>query len=203
MHSGHPPIQRLADMAAGLLGASARSKLEQHVARCARCSVALDGLTATITDTRFDDTPAAPDSLVARARRLFQPGADGQLSPTGPVERLVGTLRFDSATMPPAFGLRGAADRATRRLLFEAGAFELDLQTTRAKAGWTISGQLLGPTDATSGEVRLLGGKVNARCDLNELLEFTLPVVPTGKYRLELQAGGATQVSIESLELGS
>jgi hypothetical protein len=183
MRTGHPPIQRLADMAAGLLGALERSRLEQHVAQCARCSADLERLTATISCMRYGEEPS-PTS-------------------TGGLEQLIGVLRFDSATMPPAYGLRGAADSETRRLLFEAGPYQLEVQTTPAKAGWTIQGQLLGPTDATSGEARLLNPKVNARCGLTELLEFNLPVVPTGTYRLELQLGDATQVYVDSLELGS
>jgi hypothetical protein len=169
-------------MAEGLLGALERSRLEQHVAQCARCSSDLERLTATITRMRFGDGPP--------------PTASGGL------ERLIGVLRFDSATMLPAFGLRGVADSLTRRLLFEAGPFQLELQTTPAKAGWTIQGQLLGPTDATSGEVRLLNRKVSARCRLTELLEFNLPVVPRGTYRLELQVGAATEVCVDPLELG-
>ena len=202
LHNGHPPIERLVDMAEGLIGALARSRLEQHVARCARCSAELDRLTRPDADTHSDHTQVVSESVLARARRLLQPGARGQSLSPGPPERLTGALRFDSATMPPAFGFRGAADSATRRLLFEAGPFELELQTAQVKAGWSISGQLLGPTDATSGEVRLMTSKVSVRCQLTELLEFNLPVVPAGRYKLELQVGGTTEVLIELLDVG-
>ena len=93
-------------------------------------------------------------------------------------------------------------DATWRQLLFEAGPFELELHTAAARAGWSVSGQLLGPTDASSGEVRLIGARASARSALTEMLEFNLPVVPAARYRLELRVGDTTQVEVESLELG-
>jgi hypothetical protein len=203
MDTAHPSLEQLSQLAEGLHGALARSRLEQHVMRCARCSAELDWLTTTITHLRLEATEAVPESVVTRARRLFHTGDARVRADTHVLlERLAGVLRFDSATMQPAFGVRGGDDSPTRQLLFEAGPFELELHTAAARSGWSISGQLLGPTDATSGEVRLIGSRANARSELTEMLEFNLPVVPAGRYRLELLVGGTTQVEIDSLELG-
>jgi len=145
---------------------------------------------------RLEATDAVPASVATGARRLFRPGRQAT------AERLVGQVRFDSATMQPAYGVRGSDDATSRQLLFEAGPFELELHTAAARAGWSVSGQLLGPTDATSGEVRLIGARASARSELTEMLEFNLPAVPSGQYRLELLVGNTTQVEVESLELG-
>jgi anti-sigma factor RsiW len=203
MHPGHPSVERLADLAEGLLGALARSRLEQHVARCARCSAELEGLiNATTGRLPSHDVQAAPDSVVARVRRLFVRGSHERPEPP-PVERLTGSLRFDSATMAGAFGVRGAGETAQRQLVFAAGPFELELDTSAVRTGWQIRGQLLGPTDATSGEVRLTGPNGSARSELTEMLEFSLPALPAGNYRLELEFGSNRRVEIESLELGT
>jgi anti-sigma factor RsiW len=203
MHPGHPSIERLADLAEGLLGALGRSRLEQHVARCARCSADLERLiTATTDRLPSHDAQAMPDSVVARVRRLFMRGSHVRPEPP-PVERLTGSLRFDSATMSGAFGVRGAGEAAQRQLVFAAGPFELELDASAVRTGWQIRGQLLGPTDATSGEVRLTGPNGSARSQLTEMLEFNLPALPAGNYRLELEFGSNRRVEIECLELGT
>jgi hypothetical protein len=175
LHDRHPTTQRLAELVKGFIGAQARSQLEQHVAACARCSAELKRLTS-------------PDETLA-------PGTGGGF------QHLSGALRFDSATAPAAFGVRSGSS-APRQRLFEAGPFELELQTAAVRSGWTISGQVLGPTDATSGVVRLIGQRSQARSELTELLEFKLPVVAAGRYRLEVEVGDSARVEIDDLEIG-
>jgi anti-sigma factor RsiW len=196
----HPSPERLANLARGLLGALERSRVERHVSECARCSAELEQLTNPVSETasvgRLDD-----DGVLTRARRLLARGSASQ--PTPPMTRLEGSLRFDSATMPPAFGMRGSLDATSRQLLFEAGPFEIELHTQAARSGWNVRGQVLGPTEATSGEVRLMGARTRARSMLSELLEFTLPLVPAGTYRLELRLAHDALIHIDALELGS
>jgi hypothetical protein len=117
--------------------------------------------------------------------------------------RFAGSLRFDSATMPPAFGMRGSLDATSRQLLFEAGPFEIELHTQAAGSGWKVRGQVLGPTEATSGDVRLVGARASARSTLSRLLEFNLPEVPAGRYQLELRLAHDALICIDALELGS
>jgi anti-sigma factor RsiW len=177
MTSAHPSNERLVNLAQGLLGALERSRVERHVAQCARCLADL---------AQVSELHAIPPKHEA--------GVSG-------LQHLRGALRFDSATMSSAFGIRGSVDASQRQLLFEAGPFEIELRTTAARDGWRISGQVLGPTDATFGEVRLVGAAANARSIMTELLEFNLPVVPAGTYGLELDVGTGATVRIESLEL--
>jgi anti-sigma factor RsiW len=196
----HPSSERLANLARGLLGALERSRLERHISECARCSAELVQLTTPAGETasagRVDD-----DGMLTRARRLLARGPASQ--PIPPITRLSGSLRFDSATMPPAFGMRGGLDDTTRQLLFEAGPFEVELHTQAARSGWNVKGQVLGPTEATSGEVRLIGARSSARSMLSELLEFSLPLVPAGTYRLELRLAHDALIQIDKLDLGT
>jgi hypothetical protein len=104
--------------------------------------------------------------------------------------------------MSPAFGMRGGIDTTSRQLLFEAGPFEIELQTQTERSGWTVKGQVLGPTEATSGVVQLIGARGSARSLLSGLLEFSLPPVPAGMYRMELRLAQDSVIRIDSLELG-
>jgi hypothetical protein len=190
----HPSAVRLVDLAEGRLGALERSNVERHVSECAGCSAAVRNLAST--RTRRADAGGVPNTgMLGRARRLFRyPGARS-------AARYAGALRFDSTTMAPAFGMRGASETSSRQLVFEAGPFEVELHTRGGRAGWTISGQVLGPTEATAGEVRLIGRRAHARSRLSELLEFRLPMVPDGDYQLELQLAAEALLTIGPLEL--
>lgn len=193
----HPSPERLANLAEGLLGALERSRLEHHISECSRCSAELRALTAP-SNLPKPASGGGQGGVLARARG-FLPRRSSP--PSG--QRFVGVLRFDSARMPPAFGMRGSLDGPSRQLLFEAGPFEIELHISAGGGGWSLSGQVLGPTDAASGEVRLVGPRHSAGSTLSELLEFTLPIVAAGTYRLEIQLPPDAVLLVDSLELGS
>jgi anti-sigma factor RsiW len=195
----HPSRERLADLAEGRLGALERSRLERHISECARCSADLTSM-ALPAEAPAPTRGSAELSVLGRARRLLRhPSAN---SAAGPASQFTGALRFDSATMAPAFGMRGTSETSDRQLLFEAGPFEVEVHTRGGRAGWNISGQVLGPTHATSGEVRLIGVRASARSHLSELLEFRFPMVPHGKYQLELRLAAEALLQIGPFELG-
>lgn len=199
----HPSLEYLADLAAGMLGALERSQLERHVAECKRCAADLRWLTATIGEpVGGSPMPIEDVGVFTRARRLLSRRPAG-VAQRVPAAQFRAALRFDSATMPPAYGMRGGADAGIRQLLFEAGPFEIELHTRADRAGWVVSGQVLGPTEATTGEVRLIGDRASARSSLSQLLEFTLSQVPPGRYRLELQLQPGALLQVESLRLGT
>jgi anti-sigma factor RsiW len=183
----------LAHLAEGLLGALQRSRLERHLSQCFCCSAELDRVRGTASITK--PKRAGP---FERARSVFR-----QRTESATLRRFTSALRFDSATMPPAFGMRGGTASSDRQLVFESGPFEIELHTRQERAGWSVSGQVLGPTEATSGEVRLIGPRTNSRSALSDLLEFRLPLAPQGTYRLELRLDGDALLRIDCLELGS
>lgn len=194
--TAHPSQQRLADLAEGRLGALERSRLERHVSECARCSADLR-LLGSPGQAANCASAVTDQSVLGRARRFLRQTSAGRST-----LQFTGVLRFDSATMAPAFGMRGASESNDRQLLFEAGPFEVELHTRGGRAGWNISGQVLGPTDATSGQVRLIGTRASVRSRLSELLEFRLPIVPAGSYRLELRLAAEALLQIGPVELG-
>jgi hypothetical protein len=157
-------------------------------------------LAEATANMQLEATDAVPELVAAGARQLFRPGSRPRsASSSGAIKRLDAQLRFDSACMQRALGMHSGT---TRQLLAEAGPFELDLRSDAAKGGWSLSGQLLGPTAATAGEARLIGASASAQSKLTEMLEFTLPPLPAGRYYLELRVGGTTQVALDALQLG-
>jgi hypothetical protein len=200
----HPPFDRLADLAEGLLDEADRAALERHVSGCSRCADDVDWLTHTIGLMRSDDSEPAPDYIVNRAVRLFNSFRPGEQRFAGMLERLVAILRFDSASAAPAFGLRVGSEEGGRQMIFSAQPYELELRTRPVGHGWSVAGQLLGPAEKVDfGEVELIGTEANVQARLSELLEFSLPAVPPGTYRLELRFDDARAIEIPSLELGT
>ena len=57
----HPPFDRLADLAEGLLDAADRTAVERHVSTCSRCADDVAWLIHTIGLMRSDDTESAPE----------------------------------------------------------------------------------------------------------------------------------------------
>jgi hypothetical protein len=201
MDTRHPPFHRLADLAEGMLDGSERATVQRHVSDCARCSNDVDWLGRTIALMRTDQTEAAPEHVVKRAVRLFaqrRPSVHADV-----VQHLIGVLRFDSAGAAPAFGLRVGADDAMRQMLYEAEEYEIELRTSTAANGATVVGQLLGAAGPLeSADVELVGAEARVRTRLTDLLEFSLPAVPPGIYRLELRLDSSTAIEIPSLNLG-
>ncbi len=204
MTISHPPFDRLADLAEGLLDAADRAAVERHVSSCSRCGDDVAWLINTIGLMRSDESESAPEHVINRAVRLFDMYTASEPRSTGLMERLVAILRFDSAHAVPAFGLRVGADEASRQFLFDAQPYELELRTRPMPGGWSVAGQLLGPAETVDyGEVELIGDDARVQAPLSELLEFSLPAVPSGTYRLELRFDDERAIEIPSLELGA
>jgi len=204
MSISHPPFDRLADLAEGLLDAADRAAVERHVSTCSRCGDDVSWLIHTIGLMRSDESESAPEHVINRAVRLFDTYTASEPRSTGLMERLIAILRFDSAHAVPAFGLRVGADEASRQFLFDAQPYELELRTRPMPGGWSVAGQLLGPAETVDyGEVELIGDGARVQAPLSELLEFSLPAVPSGTYRLELRFDDERAIEIPSLELGA
>jgi anti-sigma factor RsiW len=205
MTISHPPFDRLADLAEGLLDAADRTAVERHVSTCSRCADDVAWLTHTISLMRSDDSESAPDHVINRAVRVFNTHtAASEPRSAGIVERLIAIMRFDSAHAVPAFGLRVGTDEASRQFLFDAQPYELELRTRPMAGGWGVAGQLLGPAETVDyGEVELIGDDARVHAPLSELLEFSLPAVPSGTYRLELRFDDERAIEIPTLELGT
>lgn len=197
MTSPHIPFRRIADLVEGRLLAGEQAQLLAHLATCPRCTSERVWVERVIGLMRTDETKDTPPSVIAHAVRLFRPRI-AQPAP-GLLQRVVATLRFDSAQLPLAFGVR-AGQPAGRQLLFNAEQYDVDLRVKPAGEAWQVSGQVLGP--CTGGQVVLQRATSMTQAMLNDLCEFTLPPVSSGRYVLILRLA-VVEIEVTQLALGA
>jgi anti-sigma factor RsiW len=191
----HIPFPRLVDLVEGRLPFDAQEQARAHVSACSRCAEQVAWLDRVIGLMRTDDAEDPPSDAIERVKRMFRTPA----TPNRPApQQIRAVLRFDSAKLPQALGMR-AGQAGVRQLLFYAEGYDLDLRITPADAMWAVSGQMLGP-DA-SGQVELRGQAGPVAATLNDLSEFTLPPVPSGSYTLILHLADA-EIEVIGLEIG-
>ncbi len=195
MKTQHIPFEKLADLAENRRTVEESSPDSTHLADCADCNAQLSRLSHLMNVMRYDTAPDAPRDLVQNALNLFGPRRS-EAKPSL-VQRVMAVLSFDSRQLSPAFGVRSGQSVA-RQLLFSVGEQDLDLRVAPDDGAWVVSGQVLG--DCTSGEVVLRSESVSESAPLNELCEFTLPRVPSGKYSLLISFSG-TEIEVPEFEL--
>ncbi len=174
------------------LAASEAAAVRQHLEEpCRRCLADRAWLERLLTVTRSDRTESAPAAVIRQCIALF-----GWLGPTkkgiwGKVLAL--KPRFDSALVPQPAGLRGETV-AGRRLLYEIGPLDLDLEIVRGTRGQMaeLRGQLqhreLGAIPGI--EIRLLlGNRKIASCQCGTRGEFEFSAIRAADYRMEAQIG--------------
>jgi hypothetical protein len=195
MKTQHITFEKLADLAENRRTLAENSPDSSHLAECADCSAQFSRLSHLVNLMRLDTAPDAPRDVVADALNLFRPRRS-EAQPSV-MQRVMAVLSFDSRQLSPAFGVRSGQSVA-RQLLFSVGEHDLDLRVAPDDGAWVVSGQILG--DCTSGEVNLRSESVAESAPLNELCEFTLPRVPSGKYSLLISFSG-TEIEVPEFEL--
>ena len=195
MTSHHISFAKLTDLAEDRLLADERTSLLAHLSACSRCPAQLARVERVIGLMRTDTAEDAPREAITQAVSLFR--SRPAVAEPSVVRRIVAALSFDSRGMSPALGMR-SGQTATRQLLYSAGENDLDLRVTPSGETWIISGQVLG--QCTGGEVELGGADRAAQTELNELCEFTLAPVPTGRYTLRLRLTGM-EIEVPEIEL--
>jgi len=130
----------------------------------------------------------APEHVIQRAIDVFAARATSPASrPAGLRQRLTALLSFDSAGLTPAAAGMRSAGGGTRQMLFSAEGRDIDLRIgPSSSAGWMLSGQILGPDE--SGTVELRCGDFRAEAAWNDLSEFRFEGVPEGACRLTLRS---------------
>ena len=129
-----------ADFVRGLVEPTVRRAMEAHLSTgCVRCAKVADTMRAVATTAREDARFAPPEYAVRLAHALFAAVRPEKIT----LRRLVARLVFDSALEPLPAGLR-AQDRVSRRALYEAGGYHVDIQLERQPASdvVTLVGQL-------------------------------------------------------------
>lgn len=196
----HIPSNRLADLAEGRLPPDEQVQLEAHLAACARCSGEVAELKRLVELMRADNAEDAPPSVIARTVRLFHSRAVPAPDSPGLRRHVAAVLRFDSAGLAPAFGVR-SGEPSARQLLLSAEAHDLDLRIEPADKLWIVSGQVLGEP-AAGGQAELRGETTTRQAALNEQCEFSLPPVPAGRYKLILHLANEN-VEVDDLRIGT
>jgi anti-sigma factor RsiW len=190
------PYDLLVDLAEGRVSNADAAAIRARIALDPPSQQELARLEALVALMRSDDSVDAPDHVINRAIRLLRrPAAE---RPPSLLRRMVATLMSDSWQASMATGLR-ALTTWPRALLLSAGDRELDLQIAPHGERWQLRGQVLGAEEA--GEVALGEGEGQVIVSLNELGEFTLPPVATGRYTLVVTQGGL-EIVVPDLELG-
>lgn len=179
------------------LPAPERAPVLAHITACPRCAAGMRWLEQVTATMRGDDGEDAPAHVIARAVRLFRRPAPA--GGPGPLRRVLAALRFDSAGMQPALGVRGNEGSA-RQILFSAEGYDVDLRAAPAGPMWMVAGQVLGPGEG--GTILLEGPDGTVAAEMNELREFTLPPVAAGAYTLRL-ALADVEIEVPGFELGS
>lgn len=179
----HISFARLVDWVEKRLPIETQSQVQTHLATCVQCQREAAQIERMLSTMRSDTAVDPPPGVVDRAVRLF----DRRVASTPTLrQQIMATLRFDSLTMPLAFGTRSGA-LAPRQLLFNAGDYDLDLRITPSEQPehWLLSGQLLGV--ATAAGTVVCSGATTYTATLSSLGEFTLPPVASGTYTLAVQ----------------
>ncbi len=185
----------LADLLASLMGELAgreAGEVAQHLEQpCHRCLADRAWLERLLAVARSDRSESAPATVLRQSVALFGWLGPRKKSLWGKVFAL--KPRFDSALVAQPAGLRGETTSA-RRLLFEIGRLDLELEVVRGRRERTadVRGQLrhrdLGPLPGT--EIRLLRGKKKiASCPCGTRGEFEFSAIRTADYRMEAQVG--------------
>lgn len=183
--------------------------VQAHLSDCAACAGQLSRLSGVISLMRTDEAADAPHNAIARAINLFHERRTAFVAASrgeerSLVRRVLAALSFDSLASPtPAFGIRAGQGAATaRQLLYSAGENELDVRVAQGAGGdsWIVSGQVLG--SCRGGEVALetAAGEVAATVPLNDVCEFLLPAVASGRYTLRVRMTDA-ELEVDGLEL--
>jgi hypothetical protein len=188
-------FRELADLAEGRTEAQARTRLEAHLASCARCARELEAIEEVAGIMRADRSVEPPAPVVARAIDLFQSEPLHERVRAWLADRVeeLAHVVFDSSSQLAFATARGPV--ATRRLRFESDDLELDVQVEGRTGGGRITGQLL----KTTGEARPLdnarflvvaGRRPAAEGITDTLGEFTADIDPLDSIRIVIIDGG-------------
>ncbi len=169
-----------------------------HITGCSPCAGELQRLEHVLGLMRTDNAEDAPRDAIAYTKSMFR-----QLNPAehqSLLRRVIAALTFDSLSVAPAFGLR-SGQAPSRQLLYSAGDADLDLRISPQENNWLVAGQILG-RGCAGGAVTLEGAAGSISTRLNDECEFSLPLVPPGRYKLFLRLEDI-EVEVPQLELNT
>lgn len=177
-HTVHPTFQQLVDLVDLVLPRADRQTIRDHIAACEACAQSYAWAERTVGMLRAGDVASPPFAASAHVRNAFRSRGAAPIR-----RRVTAKRRFDSSAQTMVVGIR-AGTSADRQMLFEADALAIDLRIMPESTGTVLAGQILG--DDVGGTVDLIMPSGVFSADINDLSEFTLPSVASGKYTLLL-----------------
>ena len=128
-----------------------------------------------------DKSVDAPPDAIQWSKNIFRRRAAEPKKSI--VKKILAVLQMDLLPNRAAFGERSASASQARQMLFQAGENSLDLRIKKVEKGFSVQGQVLGEGFANC-TIKLGEFETTA----NELSEFRLTAIPSGKYDLRLQS---------------
>jgi hypothetical protein len=191
----HFGLEEWADFVRGAGDERVRAGMAEHLnAGCSRCAQAADVLGRAARIMAGESQYQVPEHAIRHAKAFFSL----QRPEARRFPRIRALLVFDSALEPLPAGIR-SQDRLTRRALYAAGPFLLDLRFEQDPESPMLSlvGQLANRGDAPAepaGHPVLLaaGNEVVARTVTNRFGEFQIEYEPVPRLRLCLPLDPAT-----------
>jgi hypothetical protein len=202
----HYSLEQWTDFIRGVTDQDTRADMTAHLAAgCSRCSRTADTLRRVADILAGEAKYQVPDSAVRCARAIFA----NQRPQAMRKPRLALRLVYDSLREPLPVGIR-ARDQLTRRALYQAGGFFLDLRLEHEPGSPTLNlvGQLANrdmPALSSSGVLVLLtagNDVVVARTLTNRFGEFQMEYEPSPNLRLFLPldaAGGRIELPLSRM----
>jgi hypothetical protein len=193
--SNRPHFSELLDWLEGrLLPDDARAVAERLQAADAATQADLDWLRLFLQARQSVQFASPPPSVRETLKQRFAAYAEAR-EPTGPFQRWLATLTFDSRAQPITAGLRSAAEEGQQRQLIyttEAAEIALTVQSILPNKNFIVTGQIFPmadtPTDAFSIQL-LRDAQEVALAATDELGEFTFLDLPAGEYHMVVSAG--------------
>lgn len=203
----HFSIWQWADFVRGLGDAATRTAMDAHLSSpCQRCQRVADTLGRVASIAQTESAYEPPQHAVRYARALYAMRPEKASLP-----RMVARLVHDSFRAPLAAGMR-SQHLVSRRALFEAGSYCLDLQLEHQPASGMVMliGQLARRDEPATSTVSVPvwleeRKKLTASTFSSRLGEFQLEYSPARDVRLHIPlpaAGKRLEIPLDRLDPG-
>ncbi|HEV3040533.1 MAG TPA: hypothetical protein VHA33_22410 [Candidatus Angelobacter sp.] len=201
--TGHFDVAEWTDYVRNLVPPPQNREMEVHLQQgCIQCNTAQEWLSKFARTCARMSAYNVPDHF---GGFVPSPVFPRRTLPVPALKRVWATLQYDSLTDPQPSGAR-AGQQASRHLLFQAGAYAIDVRFEREKgsAHLMLAGQIAKREDKrqalVDSPVMLFSGSQEvARCTSNEFGEFQFDYVPQPDLHLRVplpDAGEEIQVTL-------
>ncbi len=186
----HYDITEWLDHLRGFSAGDRKSALESHRRQCDACNATAAWLSQTLADAAGERSTAVPEHVLHNARAIFALRALDKIHVrSGLLARLV----FDSFAQPALQGVRSEQRLDVRHLLYDAGAYAIDvrLEHERGTPDVSMIGQIhpAAETDLHVAHIPVeltSNNSVIAQTVSNQFGEFSLKYTPQSGLGLQL-----------------